>query len=115
MSGLSIIGHGVCEPGLVHILESGMAAVAHAEEYIYTLFGGSRFSEAIELTKRTGAYVIPNLSAYEIITLQWGKPPVVDSLFDQPERRYLHPDFRRSWRGDGTPRGTGTSMPVSSF
>ncbi len=102
-AGLSIIGHGVRDPGLEHILESGMSMVAHGEEYIYTFFRGcnarDRIPEAIELTRRTGAYVLPNLSAYEIMTLQWGKPPVVDSLLNLPERRFLHPNFQRSWAG----------------
>ena len=100
---IAVIGHGVRDPGLEHILESGMRMVAHAEEYIYTFFRGctdtSRMDEAIALTQRTGAYLLPNLSAYEIIALQWGKPPVVDSLLAGPEHRYLHPSFRSSWQG----------------
>ena len=101
--GIAVIGHGVRDPGLEHILEAGMRLVAHAEEYIYTFFDGcndtGRISAAIALTQRTGAYLLPNMSAYEIIALQWGKPAVVDSLLDAPERRYLHPSFQRAWQG----------------
>lgn len=120
-AGLGIIGHGVRDPGLEHILETGMDMVAHGEEYIYTLFRGcdddarARLPEAIDLTRRTGAYVLPNLSAYEIIALQWGKPPVVDSLIDQPEWRYLHPSFRRGWQGGSYTGRAGSIDPCVVF
>ena len=71
--GIRVIGHGVREPGLGYILESGQVLVAHAEEYLYSFFDfqddRSRIQEAVDLTRETGAYLIPNLSAYEIMAI----------------------------------------------
>ena len=75
--GIRVIGHGVREPGLGYILESGQVLVAHAEEYLYSFFDfqddRSRIQEAVDLTRETGAYLIPNLSAYEIMAILMGK------------------------------------------
>ena len=102
-AGLAVIGHGVRQPGMAGVLQGGQVMIAHGEEYIYTFFGNtvdrSRIPAAVELTKRTGAYVLPNLSAFEIMTLQWGKPAVVDSFLALPEVRYLHASYQESWQG----------------
>jgi hypothetical protein len=99
--GLTVIGHGVRDPGMEHILENGMRLVAHGEEFIYTFFRNSpdvrRIDAATELLLRTGAYVLPNLSAYEIIARQWGKPDVVDSFLERPDAQFQHPSHRRTW------------------
>ncbi|NKB88501.1 MAG: amidohydrolase family protein [Acidobacteria bacterium] len=98
---ISVIGHGVRDPGMQHILENGMRLVAHGEEFIYTYFGNvpdrRRIPAAAELVRRTGAYVLPNLSTYEIISIQWGKPSMVDQFFERPESRFQHPGHRRTW------------------
>lgn len=100
--GISVIGHAVRAPGMEGILEGGQIMVAHGEEYIYTHFGNTTnralMLSAIELTRRTGAYLIPNLSAFEIMTVQWGRPAAVDSFLSLPAARYLHPSFRNSWQ-----------------
>jgi hypothetical protein len=102
-AGMAVIGHGVRQPGMEGILQGGQVMIAHGEEYIYTFFGNtidrSRIPAAVELTKRFGAFVLPNLSAFEIITLQWGKPAVVDSFLRLPEVRYLHQSYQASWQG----------------
>jgi len=77
--------------------------VAHGEEYMYTHFNrlddSVRWCEVAGWTKRSGAYVLPNLSAYVGIARQWGKPPVVDTLLSLTDARYLDPIWRQRWRG----------------
>jgi hypothetical protein len=98
---LAIVGHGVRQAGMEYILRSGQVMVAHAEEYIYTYFRNSTnralIPAAVEMTRNSGAYVLPNLSAFEAITLQWGSPAVVDAYLARPEARYLHPSHRTNW------------------
>ncbi len=99
---IAVIGHGVRAPGMREILQSGQVMIAHSEEFIYTFFNNttnrSRIPSAVELMKNTGAYLLPNLSTFEIISLQWGKPAVVDSLLTLPAARYLHPSLHKSWQ-----------------
>jgi hypothetical protein len=110
--GLAVVGHGVREPGLAESFEAGQVMVAHAEEYLYTILksatpggvaglGGpdeARVPEAVELTKKHGVYVVPNLSAYEAISAQWGKPEVVEAFLAKPQIRVMRPFWRRAWR-----------------
>ena len=100
--GISVIGHAVRAPGMEGILEGGQIMIAHGKEYIYTHFGNTTnralLPSAIELTRRTGAYLIPNLWAFEIMTVQWGRPAAVDSFLSLPATRYLHPSYRHSWQ-----------------
>jgi hypothetical protein len=100
--GIAVIGHGVRSVGLQRGFALGQVMVAHGEEYLYTHFNrledSTRFGEVAGWTKRSGAYVLPNLSAYVGIARQWGKPAVVDTLFGQPEARYLDPIWRSRWR-----------------
>jgi hypothetical protein len=98
---LTVIGHGVRDSGMEHLLENGMRLVAHGEEFIYTFFGNRpdvrRIDAATALLLRTGAYVLPNLSTYEIIAVQWGKPDVVDTFLERPDAQFQHPSHRRTW------------------
>jgi hypothetical protein len=118
-AGLAVIGHGVRQPGMEGILQGGQVMIAHGEEYIYTFFGNtierSRIPAAVALTKRFGAYVLPNLSAFEIITLQWGKPAVVDSFLRLPEVRYLHPSYHESWQRGRYTRRRGSLVTRLAF
>jgi hypothetical protein len=114
--GLTVVGHGVREPGLKYILEAGQAMVSHAEEYLYTHFGNrmdrSLIPRAVDLTLRTGVYVLPNLSAYEAISAQAGRPAAVDSFLAMSEVQYLHPSFRSSWRGGRYSRASQSERAV---
>src|SRR6516162_4973402 len=78
--------------------------VVHGEKYIYMYFHRSRdialAKQAADFTRAGGAYVIPNPSAYEAISLQWGKPQQVEKFLSQPEARYLTPYRRRAWEHD---------------
>ena len=54
-----------------------------ADGTIYTAFKNKTDSalipEVVAATARSGAYVTPNLSTFEAISRQWGKPEVVAS------------------------------------
>src|SRR5215472_17333143 len=99
--GLAVVGHGVRAPGLEASLRAGQVMVAHAEEYLYTIFNNKEDRSLIPLvvrvTKETGAYVTPNLSAYDVIAAQWGKPEVAKAFLELPEARFLRPDLRTEW------------------
>ena len=86
---LPVLGHAVRSVGLERGFGMGQVAVVHAEEYGYAELRGRRDSASIEwavgFTRGHDATLIPNLSAFEVITLQWGKPAVVDSFFALPE------------------------------
>ena len=88
--------------GLRGGLAAGQVMVAHAEEYIYTEFGNradsARAPGAASFTRAAHAFVIPNLSAYEVITEQWGKPSQVDAFLRAPSAAYLSPRRRQQWR-----------------
>jgi len=101
--GIAVTGHGVRSVGLQRGFALGQVLVAHGEEFMYTHFNrlddSVKFGEVAAWTKRSGAYVLPNLSAYVGIARQWGKPPVVDTLLSLPDARYLDPIWRQRWRG----------------
>lgn len=102
LQGIAVTGHGVRSVGLQRGFALGQVLVAHGEEYLYTHFArledSTKFGEVAGWTKRSGAYVLPNLSAYVGIARQWGKPPVVDTLLGLPEARYLDPIWQTRWR-----------------
>ena len=100
--GLPVLGHAVRSIGLERGFAAGQVAVAHAEEYTYSELRGRRDSAslawAVGFTKGNDAAVIPNLSAFDVITRQWGRPIVVDSFFAMPEARQLSEFWRARWR-----------------
>ena len=102
VQGIAVTGHGVRSVGLKRGLALGQVMVAHGEEYLYTHFArledSAQFGEVAAWTKRSGAYVLPNLSAYVGIARQWGKPPVVDTLLGLPRARFLDPIWHTRWR-----------------
>jgi hypothetical protein len=89
------------EPGMSGILEAGQVMIVHAEEYLYTHFNRTTDSRlipsAIEMTLDAGAYVVPNLSAYEVIARQWGSRAVLDDFLAMPDLKYAHPFWREYW------------------
>lgn len=101
--GIAVTGHGVRSVGLQRGFALGQVMVAHAEEYLYTTFNrledSVKFGEVASWTRRSGAYVLPNLSAYVTIARQWGKPAVIDTLLALPETRHLDSLWVRRWRG----------------
>lgn len=103
VQGIAVTGHGVRSVGLQRGFALGQVMVAHGEEFMYTTFNrvedSTRFAEVAAWTKRSGAYVLPNLSAYVGIARQWGKRPVVDTLLAYPEARFLDPIWHERWRG----------------
>jgi imidazolonepropionase-like amidohydrolase len=117
-AGLAVIGHGVRAVGLPTGLLRGEVMVAHAEEFYYTTFGNqpdaSKLSAAVDETRRSGAYVTPNLSAIDAIARQWGRPNVREQLLKDPLVRFMSP---YSWLTWATPRrnydrGTGNFFDV---
>ena len=142
LQGLAVIGHGVRAVGLPAGLFKGEVMVAHAEEFYYTAFANKTDASAIPGVVadvlRSGAYVTPNLSAFEAIAKQWGNPPQLQAYLKDPGATYMSLESRLIWlhkdyvtrRGDlqsvldflrqftkalsdsGVPLLTGTDSPV---
>ena len=100
---MPIVGHGVRSMGLERSFAAGQRMVAHAEEYLYTFFEARRdtalIPEAAAFTRRHGTYVLPNLSTFHTIGLQWGRRAAVDSFLAHPNARLLDEARRQSWNG----------------
>lgn len=115
--GLPLLGHAVRSVGLKRGTAMGQVAVAHAEEYTYAELRVRRdaasLAQAVEFTRRNDAAVVPNLSAFDVITRQWGKPAVVDSFLALPEAAGLSEYWRRQWRNADyvSRRGTLNALP----
>jgi hypothetical protein len=109
---LAVVGHAVRSVELKDALNAGQVMVVHGEEYIYMYFHRSRdlamAKQAADFTRAAGAYVIPNLSAYEAISLQWGKPEQVETFLSRLEARYLTPCRKRDWEHDDYVARSGT-------
>jgi imidazolonepropionase-like amidohydrolase len=118
--GLPAVGHGVTRVGIERQLAAGQLMVAHAEEYLYTVFFpagadvGNRaprldqIPAAVAFTKHYGAFVTADLNTYATIAQQWGKPEVVRAFLAMPTSRYLDPDDRIAWRAGGYETRTGS-------
>ena len=119
--GLPVIGHGVRAVGLPEALFAGQVMVAHAEEFFYTAFhnrvpsDNSVVSEVVEQTRRSGAYVTPNLSTFATIARQWGKPREVERFLQDPRVRFMSPDQRLDWSEFDYVRRDGDITPILSF
>jgi hypothetical protein len=103
---LAVIGHGVRQPGMEYILTHGQVMIAHMEEYLYTYFQNqldeSMIPAAAMLTKQTGAFVTPNLSAYEKIVLQLGNGPLYMQWMKQAEMAYVSSKWKDQWNASNT-------------
>jgi len=99
--GMPVVGHGVRSMGLERSFAAGQQMLAHGEEYLYTFFeqhrDPERIPEAVSFTKQQGAYVLPNLSTFHTIGLQWGRRAAVDSFLAHPEARLLDASRRQAW------------------
>jgi hypothetical protein len=83
-------------------LGHGQQFVAHAEEFLYAHFNKlprsrdpSHIPHSVDLTKRSGAVVIPTLIAFGTIVGQVG--PEIVTLLKRPELRYVAPAVRETW------------------
>jgi cytosine/adenosine deaminase-related metal-dependent hydrolase len=99
--GLPVIGHGVRAVGLPQALFQGQVMVAHAEEFFYTAFHNradvTRIPSVVAETSRSGAFVTPNLSLFEAIVRQWGKPEIAEGFVHDPRADFMTPGTRLQW------------------
>jgi hypothetical protein len=117
--GLAVVGHGVRSVGLPDGLFRGQVMVAHAEEFYYTAFGDkpdiAAIPDVVEKTYQSKAFVTPNLSAFEVISRQWGKPEQVQRLLRDPRTRYLSPETRLILANKDYGRRTGDIGSILEF
>ncbi|MBX7151996.1 amidohydrolase family protein [bacterium] len=98
--GMIIVGHVARKVGLEETLESGQS-IAHAEEYMYTLYGDvdnpgknierfdeSKLDSAVELTLRNKCYVIATLVTYNEIVEQVSD---INRYLQREDYKYLVP------------------------
>lgn len=107
---LPIVGHGITSVGLRKQLAAGQLMVAHAEEFLYTVFDidtskdenaapdDAQIPAVVDLVKRSGAVVTADLATYAAIASQWGQPAVVQAYLRAPESRYVSPQDRIGWK-----------------
>jgi len=108
-AGMPVVGHGVERVGLRRQLAAGQLMVAHAEEFLYTVFKSegnrapddAQIPEVVEMVRRSHAFVTADLITYATIARQWGKPPVVEAFLRAPESKYVSPQERISWKQSG--------------
>jgi imidazolonepropionase-like amidohydrolase len=118
--GLPVIGHGVRAVGLPHALFQGQVMVAHAEEFYYTAFQNrvdvTRIPGVVDETRRSGAFVTPNLSLFEAMVRQWGKPEVAERFAHDPRAQFMTPAARLQWVAHNPYiRRTGSLEPILPF
>lgn len=98
---IPVVGHIPTQVGLESSLDQGQVMIAHGEEYYKTYFQNepdeSRITSAVELTRKAGAYVTPNLSFFATLTEWRSNPQVLDKLMAEPEMELVPPDIRGGW------------------
>ncbi len=117
--GIGVLGHGVRAVGLPDGLFLGQSMVVHAEEFYYTAFR-NRVDEklipsVVAETRRSGAYVTPNLSTFATMTAQWGKPEQVEKYLADPRALAMSPSVRMMWKRDWRQRRTGDLNEILQF
>jgi hypothetical protein len=124
---IPVVGHGVTRVGIEGQLAAGQLMVAHAEEYLYTVFFppgaevGNRaprleqIPAAVAFTQRYGAFVTADLNTYATIAQQWGDSKRVAAFLAMPAVKYLDPDDRIAWRSAGYDSRTGSLDERLSF
>ena len=97
----------------------GRWMVAHAEEFYYTAFQNredeERIPSVVAETRRSGAYVTPNLSTFEAMTAQWGKPEQVAKYLADPRALAMSPGVRMGWVRDWRQRRSGDLSEMLHF
>lgn len=121
---LPVVGHGVRSVGLERQLGAGQLMIAHAEEFLYTVFktaaAGSapdtaQIPGAIAFVLRDHAFVTADLNTYATIARQWGRPEVVDAMLHGPELRYLSPANRIYWKHSDYQKRSGSLDATTAF
>ncbi len=100
--GIRVVGHAPRNLGIEAMFEERPHAVAHAEEYIYDRNNNSRNFAALEpripelaaATAKANIWLIPNLTAYDIIGRQVDN---LDSILIRPEMRFMPQNIAESW------------------
>jgi hypothetical protein len=79
--------------------------VVHAEEFFYTTFAmqpdESRIVAVADETFRSGAYVTANLSTWDALARQWGKPEGLAEIWADPLVKYMSTYSRLIWAQPG--------------
>ena len=116
---MAVVGHGVRSVGLEKAFAAGQSMVVHAEEFMYTELqrrtDGEGVPRVVELTRQSGAFVIPNLSAFDAIARQWGKPAVVEAFLQQPEAKSLPAYWVNAWKERDYVRRNGNIDAANAF
>jgi hypothetical protein len=116
---LAVVGHGVRSIGLEKGFAAGQAMVVHGEEYFYTdlrrRMSDEGLASVVAFTKQHGAWVLPNLSAYDAMTEQWGKPQVLEDYLERPEGRWMPKYWVDDWRGRDYVRRQGSIAQWNEF
>ena len=110
-TGLPVLGHSVRSIGLPRGFALGQQAVAHAEEYMYDglrVGDTAGIAAVVQFTQRAQAGFIANLSAYDVIQRQWGRPAAIDSFLRVPEASTLSAFWRARWRAADYVNRSGT-------
>lgn len=122
--GLDVVGHAVRSVGLPGMFDSGALMVAHAEEYVWSFFGGTldegQIPQAVSMTAAASAYVTATLSTFETVTEVWGGNQAgFDQVVRRPGVEFLTTDRLGQWEiqfrqvyGTGT---LGALDPVLEF
>lgn len=114
---IPVVGHGVREPGMPHVLESGVVMIAHMEEFIYTVFRNDvRYDlipDVISMMKKNDAYVVPTISTYEAIMHQMDNKAGMDSLMSLEQMRWVRPSIKAQWRKN--PRFINEKRDISPY
>jgi len=117
--GLPVVGHGVTSVGLERQIEAGQSLVAHAEEFLYTVFrepgsdalpSPAKVKRTVAWLKEHGTYVTADLNTYATIAAQWGRPDVLASYLDAPQAALLAPEQRIAWQNSGYAKRTGPGI-----
>jgi len=131
--GITFGGHVPAAVVLVHALETGISTVDHLDGFVQAAasddvvsqinagrpvslgglaegFDGNKLDEIVQLTLRSGAYVVPTMYLWENL---YGAPDVEEKLA-QPEMRYVSVRQRDAWRRQaaGGPRGSPDEVAV---
>jgi imidazolonepropionase-like amidohydrolase len=98
--GIPFAGHVPEAVGLVHALEMGQETIDHLDGYIEHFQAQQRplseaeLEEAVRLTRKFGAWVIPTMRLWETII----GAADLEAMMQYPELRYMPVDEVESWR-----------------
>ena len=114
--GMPVVGHIPRNFDPTHSLGAGLDAVAHSEEFFFTVFQGPRSTSNIDksyrpdlsliprlvkLLKEAGVYAMPDLSWTYSTQVMWDD---LDNVWSDPEIPYVAPALLNGWRSGGLTR-----------